>query len=208
MVDDDGLSWGGGRGRDLEMANNMWPIQQSAVFGRFRPFTAVLGPSQPFSVDRARAGRGPTVRSRPIPPVPRPIPPDPAPPTEVRPLAYRGRIAEPIGQIQEPVWKNSKLFLGYTDMAEQLPSRDMVTVQDISADALPETTDDANITIQGAQKFQQVGPDAMTKLFSALFDGAALQPKMEIVRALVVGGGFETRFAFLNLCQSTCCICG
>ena len=44
---------------------------------------------------------------------------------------------------------------GRTAEAEMLHARDMIQVEDVSDGALPQTTDDDNATVQGAQKYQQ-----------------------------------------------------
>ena len=53
--------------------------------------------------------------------------------------------------------------------------------QDPSNDALPTSTDESAITIQGANKFQQFGEDAACKLFQALLAGASLPQRCALV---------------------------
>ncbi len=149
---------------------------------------------------------------------------------EGRPLAYRGRIAEPmtVAEASEKVWKQSQLFSsGFTDAAEQLAARDMEIVEDpphalvcfaclslprfawsyathmqcmcvfhglppnlhgedVSEQALPSTTDGRAVTIQAAQKFQQIGKDAGQRLLGALLQGAALPPRQSLVLRFVL----------------------
>ena len=54
------------------------------------------------------------------------------------------------------MWGNCSLVkTGRTSEAEMLHARDMVQIEDVSDGALPQTTDDDNATVQGAQKYQQ-----------------------------------------------------
>lgn len=52
---------------------------------------------------------------------------------------------------------------GRTGDAEMLHARDMVQVEDVSADALPSTVDDDNAVVQGAAKYQQASEARITK---------------------------------------------
>lgn len=72
-----------------------------------------------------------------------------------RPCNYPGRLLlHPTSK--DKTWINTALVKnGRTADAEMPHSRDMLTVEDISDDALPATVDDDQSTVQGAQKYQQ-----------------------------------------------------
>lgn len=99
-----------------------------------------------------------------------------------RPLQYKGRVLEPPTETSTPYWwKNSKLFLGYTDGATQLPAKDMQVSEEIGKDALPGSVDESMVTVQGAMKFQQIGVDAAQKVISALLSDATLPARIPIL---------------------------
>ena len=73
-----------------------------------------------------------------------------------RPCTFPGRILFQNVAQKDRVWGNCSLVkTGRTSEAEMLHARDMVQIEDVSDGALPQTTDDDNATVQGAQKYQQ-----------------------------------------------------
>lgn len=137
---------------------------------------------------------------------------------DARPASYSGRLVM-ANHVKESdnLFRGSRIFqYGYTDMAEQLASKDMVTVeapirpslqiacfnvvwttclsvvwhsashlrspcdrsecagpQDLDPEALPVTVDDtASVTVQGAKRFEQIGPDAADKLLDGIISGS------------------------------------
>ena len=74
-----------------------------------------------------------------------------------RPCTFPGRLLlHPGAKDNKHVWSNSTLVkTGRTADADMLHARDMVQVEDVSADALPSTVDDDNAVVQGAAKYQQ-----------------------------------------------------
>ena len=84
-----------------------------------------------------------------------------------RPLVYDGRLIVPTDvKEHEFVFKNTPLMHGRTDMAEMLPGGRMKAIEDVSAGAVPVTTD-LDGTVKGAQKHAQLGQDAMEKILDA-----------------------------------------
>ena len=92
---------------------------------------------------------------------------------DARPLNYGGRVViGPSTKLDEFIWKNSALVRkGRTETAKMLPPHDMVTVENVGADALPQSIDDSPATVQGGKKFMQIGLDANLKLLDAAVDG-------------------------------------
>ena len=96
-----------------------------------------------------------------------------------RPLTYKGRLAMPLG------FKESELFFkgcqlmqeGRTNPAMQLAARDMITVEDVGAGALPACVEDAEATIQGARKFEQIGLSAAERILEACLDKVEMTSK-------------------------------
>ena len=90
-----------------------------------------------------------------------------------RPLNFPGRVVTGAGgKWDEFIWRPSNLVRkGRTEPAKMLATHDMVNIEDVSADALPQVLDDAIATVQGAKKFLQIGPDAYLKLFDAAVEG-------------------------------------
>ena len=73
-----------------------------------------------------------------------------------RPCTFPGRFLFQNVASKDRVWANCSLVkTGRTAEAEMLHARDMIQVEDVSDGALPQTTDDDNATVQGAQKYQQ-----------------------------------------------------
>ena len=100
-----------------------------------------------------------------------------------RPLQYRGRVLEPpTSDTATPCWwRNSKIFLGYTEFATQLPAKDMQVSEEVGQDALPSSVDESVVTVQGALKFQQIGCDAAKKVISSLLSGATVPARIPIL---------------------------
>lgn len=89
-----------------------------------------------------------------------------------RRLVFDGRIAVPSGCNEATyLWRESQLMDGRTESAAMMPSRSMVVMEEMSDNALPPTTDSDGL-VKGANKWQQVGEDAMSKLMSAALQGA------------------------------------
>ena len=84
---------------------------------------------------------------------------------DTRPLVYKARLA--MGQgIKDKEWAFAGCPLvkdGRTPPIEQLASGDMATVEDCTTNALPHTTD-ADGTVAGARKFEQLGKACYTTL--------------------------------------------
>ncbi|CAK9040562.1 unnamed protein product [Durusdinium trenchii] len=92
-----------------------------------------------------------------------------------RPCTYPGRLLVHPNAKEKQIWHNCLLMkVGRTAEAEMLHARDMCQVEDVSADALPTTVDDDMAVIQGAQKYQQIGCNAATKILDAALDGVAV----------------------------------
>ena len=60
---------------------------------------------------------------------------------ENRPLMYDGRLVVPMTQESDFVFKNTPIMQGRTELAEMLPSSQMKVIEDVSATALPRSTD-------------------------------------------------------------------
>lgn len=74
-----------------------------------------------------------------------------------RPCNYPGRVLlHPT--LKDKMWQNVALLrTGRTEPCDMLHSRDMLSIEDVSADALPSTVDDDAATVQGAKKYEQAG---------------------------------------------------
>ena len=84
-----------------------------------------------------------------------------------RSLVCDGRLIVPTDvKEQDFVFKNTPLMNGRTEMAEMLPGNKMKAIEDVSAGAVPVTTD-LDGTVKGAQKHAQLGQDAMEKILEA-----------------------------------------
>lgn len=59
--------------------------------------------------------------------------------------------------------------VGYTDFAKQMPSKDMLYCEDLSPLSVPSITDPNMAVVQGAYKYEQIGPDAAAKVAEAIF---------------------------------------
>ncbi len=93
---------------------------------------------------------------------------------DTRPLQFRGRILQPPAVLDDGIWRESQLLKGYTELAEQLAAGDMLTVEDVDPEALPESTDEAKVLVKGGKKWEQIGPDAATKVLGGLLTGIDL----------------------------------
>lgn len=119
---------------------------------------------------------------------------------DTRPLNYHGRILTSLG-MQEKSWlfRNSALVRNQrTEPADQLPSNQMVFIEDLQPDAVPVTTDIDGL-VAGAKKFEQLGPAAYKRVLEAALDGVTLPPKAGIIvldASLTVGDSFE---AFMQI---------
>ena len=88
-----------------------------------------------------------------------------------RPLTYLGRFIVPSHvDAKDSTWRNVPLMKWKRTMSDlpQLPARDMRKVEDVSANALPSSIDDATY-VQGAHKFEQLGQQCMGMIFDAMF---------------------------------------
>ena len=72
-----------------------------------------------------------------------------------RPCNYPGRLLlHP--SLKDKVWQNTALLrTGRTPPVDMLHSRDMISIEDVSPEALPATVDDDSATVQGAKKYEQ-----------------------------------------------------
>ena len=69
---------------------------------------------------------------------------------DTRSLEFRGRFLEPPFVAENAsVWKGCQLFRGYTDLAEQSPASKMEWIETLDPAALPSSSDDSQVTIQG-----------------------------------------------------------
>lgn len=93
-----------------------------------------------------------------------------------RPMVYSCKLIFP-GHLdpRKTMWKNSQLYrMRRTDEVAQLASRDMLVIEDVSDTALPNSTDDAGVLVQGAAKFEQLGRGAFECIISGLMDNVEL----------------------------------
>ena len=83
------------------------------------------------------------------------------------PVVYDGRLIVPTNVNPDAcAFRNVPLLQGHTDMAEIMPGRKMKFIEDVSAMAVPVTTD-LDGAVKGAQKHAQLGQDAMEKILEA-----------------------------------------
>ncbi len=100
---------------------------------------------------------------------------------DLRPLLYDGRVALPNGIIDgDYFWRDSKLLRGFTSPASMLPGKALQCIEDVSESALPSSTD-LDGTVKGANKFAQVGQDAMERVLDALFEGVSIDHNSAVV---------------------------
>ena len=113
-----------------------------------------------------------------------------------RPLFYDGRILMPaMTDKKEWLFKECELMKGRTEIAEMLPASELQVVESTSHDALPQTTD-SDGTIKGAQKWVQLGADAVGKVLDAMVAGVTAFTDDRLVMIfwdfnLSVGHGFD-----------------
>jgi hypothetical protein len=102
---------------------------------------------------------------------------------DLRPLTYPGRLVHASHvKDSEWFWRTSKLAReGRTELASQLMSRDMVSVEDLDPTSLPASVDTTGAVVQGARKFEQIGGDAADKLMTALFEGATIDSRSALI---------------------------
>jgi len=97
---------------------------------------------------------------------------------------YIGRFMFASGvQMNTSPWRNSQLFVdGRTSPIDQLATLDMDTVEDLDPEALPTTHDDsAANTIQGAQRFQQIGVEAGKEILKKALENVAFSDRVALV---------------------------
>ena len=84
-----------------------------------------------------------------------------------RSLLHGGRLIVP-SKVNDSdfVFKSTPRMHSRTDMAEMLPGSKTKAIEDVSASAVPQTTD-LDGTVKGAQKHAQLGRDAMEKILEA-----------------------------------------
>ena len=101
---------------------------------------------------------------------------------DTRPLVYKARIA--MGQsFREKDWVFAACPLvkeGRTPPIEQLATADMKVVEDCADGALPHTTD-ADGTVAGAKKFEQLGKATYTCLIENSLEGVEVDPNGGII---------------------------
>ena len=87
-----------------------------------------------------------------------------------RPMSYSGRIVTaPSVDPKTFQFKNSQLFrMRRTDPVAQLHTRDMQIMEDVSAEAVPVTTEDTCTPVHGAMKHMQIGTAAWTAVVDSV----------------------------------------
>lgn len=96
-------------------------------------------------------------------------------PRDARPLSFPGRILKATASEWGP-WGNTPLLrAGRTALATQLPASKMRVPEDLSPFAVPQSTDLDAAGPQGAQRWQQLGVDAMLKLLDSVLDDSKFQ---------------------------------
>jgi hypothetical protein len=94
-------------------------------------------------------------------------------PRDLRPMVYPGRFvfASPLGDPSKNMWFSSELRRQRrTEDVKQLPAKQMKEVEDLSAQALPVSTDGRD-RARGAAKYNQLGPLAWHSMIQSLLDG-------------------------------------
>ena len=115
---------------------------------------------------------------------------------DTRPLAYHGRIIEGLTHNPKSPWKDTKIWCGYTDLAEQMNTKDMEQWQEIQPDSLPSSVSDADVLVKGPLKMQQIGKDAAEKVLRGLLDDMDLPGRSPvlIVDMNAIVGNFADAF--------------
>ena len=114
---------------------------------------------------------------------------------DTRPLNYHGRVLSSLS-LTEKDWafKNSSIVRNQRcEAADQLPSAQMIFVEDMQPDAMPCTTDLDGL-VSGAKKFEQMGSSAYARMLQACLDGANIPPKGGVIvldASLSVGDCFD-----------------
>ena len=114
---------------------------------------------------------------------------------DTRPLAYHGRIIEGLTHNPKSPWKDTKIWGGYTDPAEQMCTKDMEQWQEIQPDSLPFSANETEL-VKGPLKMQQTGKDAAEKVLRALLDDMDLPGRspLLIVDMNAIVGNFADAF--------------
>lgn len=88
-----------------------------------------------------------------------------------RPLTYPGRVLMPAAVVgKDYFWKKSGVLTnGRTESVKQMASKDMRTIEDCNASALPSTTA-ADGGVRGAAKSAQIGGPAASKVLTLLIE--------------------------------------
>ena len=100
-----------------------------------------------------------------------------------RPLTYLGRFVVPSHvDAKDSIWGITPLmkWKRTTSDLPQLPARGMRKVEDVSANALPSSTDDQSY-VQGAYKYEQLGQQCMGMIFDYMFTDMSVQNKLAIL---------------------------
>lgn len=93
----------------------------------------------------------------------------------LRPLNYRGRFLEGVSakiKEKEFLWKNAPLWKdGRTDLAQQMCTKDMVSIESVLEDANGQpmdTPESEEFGFSGARKIEQIGQNACEKLLQGM----------------------------------------
>lgn len=124
-----------------------------------------------------------------------------------RPMTYHGRVIFPaaLGSNLKSVWATSTLVEdGRTDLVSQLSPKDMLVVEDISDDALPdaagtESTAESNRYPRGGLKAMQLGVPAWDSVMSALTSGTKLAEVPAIMFVSLTSGVGDEVNSFLKM---------
>ena len=95
-----------------------------------------------------------------------------------RPLGYNCRFVfpSPIGHPKKSPFFSCKLRqLGRTNEINQMDTKFMKCVEDMSEDALPQSSDARDSYVHGAGKYSQIGQLGYTEIRLGLVDGAQLE---------------------------------
>ena len=96
---------------------------------------------------------------------------------DLRPMVYPGRFVfpSPLGDPKKSKWSFCNLRKSHrTEEVKQLSPKMMKEVEDLSADALPTSTDLRDYHIHGAAKYAQIGAPAWEALLSGIVTGVDL----------------------------------
>lgn len=99
-----------------------------------------------------------------------------------RPMSYPGRILTSMVDNKKFIFAKSHLFrLRRTEPVAQMASRDMTTVEDVSPESVPTTTDDALSCVKGAMKYMQVGSGAWGVMLDAALKDVEFNPRSALI---------------------------